>query len=355
MIPLELDLCISNKCNLRCRYCYGSEAASGGAHALGEGQIKTAVLQYLRHIRPGDIKKICISGGEPLLDKALLRRTLPWLRKTVGAGTNIACFTNGTLLDPATADFMHEHDVRLKISLDGPAVSQDLNRVTRTGRPTFARVMANLKALGPERVRRLLIYPTINRASVKYLARSTAFLCSLGTGGVRPSFAIQEVWTEKETELLRGELKKIKAHFRGRGRADAALMPRYGYQVMRAGPRRLEDFCLQGELSLGPDGGFYPCGNISASAVPWTPALKARYGLGDIRSGASAQKMRNSRRAAFRAIIAAGQGEYLIEPLYIYYKSLTGAYDLKALLGSSARIARVLLDEDLGEFFPVRK
>ncbi len=73
-------------CNLRCRWCDTEYALSGGTE-MSETEVVSAVRRL-----PG--RYVCITGGEPLLQKAEL---LPILRTLSQAGYRIDIETNGTV------------------------------------------------------------------------------------------------------------------------------------------------------------------------------------------------------------------------------------------------------------------
>jgi len=350
-IPEEIDICVSNQCNMRCRYCYSGLLDRSRAQKLDLRRIKLAVLHYLRAagLRA---EKISISGGEPLLEKKLLAALLPWLRKEAGPGMRIECFSNGLLLDRPTAELFRRSNVHLRISLDGAARSHDLNRVTCGGGPSFRRVTANIKALPPDLRRVIGISTTVTRTTAPYLSENIKFLASLGAGDLGLSFAVQEKWGRSDLGALRRELRAAARYLSGPGRGAFGEIPKFGYKSLRPGKAWLEKFCGQGEVSIGPDGVFYPCSIISASRAAQDPKLRARYGVGDCVSGLDLAKVRASREEAFRAATASGQSLFLACLLCIYYKDLLEPGDLNAVFKSSADIVRVLREEGMGSENP---
>ena len=349
IIPRELDLCISNQCNMNCRYCYSGHIDRARPQKLNAEILKLGVLQYLRHIAVPRIEKISISGGEPLLEKDMLRQVLPWLRRTAGAGTKMECFTNGLLLDQAAAQMFLDADVHLRVSIDGDAASQDQNRVNAAGASTFARVIRNIRALPVRQRSRLGVCATVTKSTAARLKHNMEFLCSLGVGDVGVSFAVQEAWDGKDLAVLRRELRSTAAWYRKGKAAALRELPLFGYKRLRTGKAGLDDLRSQGEVSMGPDGVFYPCSIISASGVAQDAALKPRYAAGDWVRGLDAEKIRRSRERACREIRACGESEYLSCLLCIYYKDLIAPAGLKMLLKSSADIVKVLLEEGMGE------
>ena len=73
-------------CNLSCRWCDTAYARDGGTEMrCGE------VLEFCWRENP---RLVCITGGEPLLQKEALLRLLPSLHKR---GTDVDIETNGTI------------------------------------------------------------------------------------------------------------------------------------------------------------------------------------------------------------------------------------------------------------------
>ncbi|PJA16460.1 MAG: hypothetical protein COX65_02475, partial [Elusimicrobia bacterium CG_4_10_14_0_2_um_filter_56_8] len=83
-------------------------------------------------------------------------------------------------------------------SLDGAPFSQNLNRVTGGGRPSFRRVIKNIRALPAAARKSLGISTTVTRATAPRLAENIRFLASLGAGDLGLSFAVQEAWGKSD-------------------------------------------------------------------------------------------------------------------------------------------------------------
>lgn len=346
-IPQEIDICLSNQCNLRCRYCYSGNLDRSRVLRLTLPRIKAGVLAYLR-AAGRRAEKISLSGGEPLLDKPLLAGLLPWLRRAAGPRLEIECFSNGLLLDRKTAELFRDSRVHLKISLDGAPASQDLNRVDAGGGGSAARVVRNIRALPPGLRRSLGLSSTVTRATAPRLSENLKFLASLGAGDLGLSFAVQERWSRSDLAALRRELKAAAAFLKGPGKKAFRDAPRFSYKLMKPGKAWLESFCGQGEVSLGPDGNFYPCSMLSASRAAQEPALRARYAAGDWRTGPDFGKVRASRERVFRAVTAAGEKDFLGCLLCIYYSAVLHGGSLRDRIRSSADIVRQLRATGMG-------
>ena len=56
--------------------------------------------------------------------------------------------TNGTLIDDEWCAFFKTHNVNLGVSVDGPEHVHNANRVTRSGKDTFAQTIGGIRAAG---------------------------------------------------------------------------------------------------------------------------------------------------------------------------------------------------------------
>jgi len=109
-----LRVSVTDRCNLRCRYCMPGEGVSFIAH--------DHILRYEEIVRIAGIfarlgiRKVRITGGEPLV-----RKGLPFLFEKLGRISGIdelTLTTNGTLLAPVTGRLGDAGVKRVNISLD---------------------------------------------------------------------------------------------------------------------------------------------------------------------------------------------------------------------------------------------
>ena len=136
LLTLELEL--SRACNLSCLYCYAEAGRAGPAElALAEACDAVAQAQAL-----GARKIIVLGGGEPLCYPAL-REVVEFL---AARSLDVELFTNGTLLDRTTAEFLYRHRVQVVVKLNSrrAAVQDEL-----AGAPgTLRAIERGLAALG---------------------------------------------------------------------------------------------------------------------------------------------------------------------------------------------------------------
>ena len=109
-----IRISVTDRCNLRCIYCMPSE----GVREITHSEILTyeEIIHILSIATNLGIKKVRITGGEPLV-----RKGLPYLIKTIsnlGAIEEISLTTNGVLLKRFAKELKEAGLNRLNISLD---------------------------------------------------------------------------------------------------------------------------------------------------------------------------------------------------------------------------------------------
>lgn len=140
-------------CNFACRYCFARHAREGKtAPARLRREVLDCALDVLfsQCVRPGGRADLGILGGEPLLDKELLRTTILRYverreKETFVEEGDVSLTTNASLLDEDTLHFLAKHKTILAISYDGPAEIHDGQRVFRGGQNSHAIVRGKIK------------------------------------------------------------------------------------------------------------------------------------------------------------------------------------------------------------------
>ena len=139
-------------CNLDCDYCYLPHRASTARISL---DLLTPIFRKLfaSSFLEDDIT-IVWHAGEPLaVPQAFYGEAFERIDhlnrqyNTTGHDMRHAIQTNATLLNQAWCDFIKAHDIKIGISLDGPAFIHDAHRKTRSGKGTHARTLQGMALL----------------------------------------------------------------------------------------------------------------------------------------------------------------------------------------------------------------
>lgn len=136
---------ITDRCNLRCTYCYLSHVRADMLAVTGiaaiEAIFRSALIHGYQRI------KLKYAGGEPLLRFDLithLQKHAQALAAREGVTLKSLVISNGTLLTKEIVNVLRELDISLVISLDGQGHLHDYQRIYANGQGTFDQVMAGI-------------------------------------------------------------------------------------------------------------------------------------------------------------------------------------------------------------------
>ncbi len=349
MIPRELDLCVTNNCNMNCLYCYAA-GKNLAKKSLTLEEMKKAILVYFEATlsEKRKIDKISISGGEPLTHWKVVAPFISWFTQHAPKDVNAEIFTNGLLLDKAKAKHILDNGFKLRISIDGAKKTHDAIRVSASGNSSFDAFMKNFKSFPVSLKKRCEAVPIISERNVADINRNMRFLMDLGLACVKPSFVLDEVWKEKSFEILERQFCLLKKLLK----KEKKYSVRFEKIALKNLSGGLKEFSASNEISIGTDGYFYPSSLISASVAAKGEAFKRKYRLGNINSGINLKKFGKLRNEAFKDIKKSKAKLYLGCLLCMHYSSKVKKTDLKKLLVSAERIAEITAKAGLGEISP---
>ena len=142
---------ITNKCNLKCIHCYNeSDVHCDNIMSLTDFY---KVVDYLIRNR---VSKIQITGGEPFLNKDILKQMLDYV---IGKFSFIEIFTNGTLITDEWFEYLLINDIHIALSVYSynPQMHDSVTRIQGAFNKTNATI-ENLKKFGiPYRVCNVLM------------------------------------------------------------------------------------------------------------------------------------------------------------------------------------------------------
>jgi uncharacterized protein len=99
---------------------------------------------------PSDRVHLAFLGGEPLINRTVLRRTVEYAAdraKGRGQAIGFSITTNGTLLSPEDCEFFDRYGFAVTISLDGSRAVHDRLRPFKGGRGSFDAIVSRLDPL----------------------------------------------------------------------------------------------------------------------------------------------------------------------------------------------------------------
>lgn len=136
--PRSLDLDITNRCNLRCKYC---------SHFTSAGDVKQDLpteewLDFFQELNRCGIMTVCLQGGEPFYRKDLHELIEGIIRNRM----RFNILSNGTLITDEAASFLastHRCD-DVQVSIDG---SDDLTHDVFRGNGSFSMAVKGIERL----------------------------------------------------------------------------------------------------------------------------------------------------------------------------------------------------------------
>jgi radical SAM protein with 4Fe4S-binding SPASM domain len=280
----EIYLHLTNRCNLRCIYCYNAEfrAGKGARDELDAAEWRTVVEEAAGL----GAQQLVISGGEPLLRA---EECLDIARHARMLDMSSTCLTNGSLLASHVSEVAAAFD-EVVVSVD--SWREEEQRRTRPG-CELAEILRGVRNLVDAGGAGVWIRPVITRYNVKNLPEFPRFaarhlhcadfmvaLCSPTTAG---NFDNLDLLPEPEDYL------------RALRQFHEAIVEEGGSASIESAPLELVGCCGAGTglLSIAPDGGVYPCqclhfedlraGNVREESLEriWSESHRLR----DFRSG----------------------------------------------------------------------
>ena len=149
----DLTLTITERCNLRCKYCSYSGTyyyeRKHSRRSMSWEVAKKAIDYYYTHCQAQEKAGISFYGGEPLLNFNLMRKSVEYAKKfTDWPPLTFHVDTNGTLLrTEEIRRFLIDNDINLQVSLDGPSGEHNRYRVFKSGKGSFNVIIKNLQKL----------------------------------------------------------------------------------------------------------------------------------------------------------------------------------------------------------------
>jgi uncharacterized protein len=149
-VPNRALLLLSDRCNQRCVYCYGSAAETGGlmSFEIAKAAVDTVVQNAVSE------KKTCADigfhgGGEPTINWEVLTQVMEYAKlrcKKSGIRLQSSICTNGQL-PKERVSWLADNIVTITISMDGPPDIQNRQRPLENGGPSYDGVAATIDEL----------------------------------------------------------------------------------------------------------------------------------------------------------------------------------------------------------------
>jgi SynChlorMet cassette radical SAM/SPASM protein ScmE len=164
--PRSVDLDITNKCNLRCGYCYHFSSPGDVARDLPTDEW----LRFFEELGRCNVMNLTLAGGEPFLRKDLKEL----IQGIVKNKMRFSILSNGTLIDDEIAGFLSKTGRcdNVQVSLDGS--TQETHDPLR-GKGCFEKAVAGIRCLQRHHLS-IDVRVTIHKYNLSDLVRIAEFL-----------------------------------------------------------------------------------------------------------------------------------------------------------------------------------
>ena len=266
----QLDLPLSDKCNLCCAFCY---LRGGLGNAFSQQHIDK-VFNWLFNQYEGEATEeqkkygisVTIYGGEPLVEWENLKNVTLAKReeaKQRGYPCRFSIVTNMTLLDADKLDWLMNNHIGIHPSIDGNAQAEDACRIDKNGGTYSAIVFENARRLlarQPNRSCRMTVSPQ----TVSYLFDSIKFLTKdIGFQTVNAVMAGGVNWTDDLLDIHKQQIELLTEWWideMRKGNHYSLYHLRNMFLGIWSG-KRMRKLCSSGVSHVGVDtrGHIYPC------------------------------------------------------------------------------------------------
>ena len=175
-----LSIQITSYCNLNCRYCYLPNRNNSKNISLNF--LEVLIKRLINESLLGNELVISWHAGEPLTTPIEhFTECMKVLNKLEDRGCKLfhKIQTNSTLIIKKWIDFLKKYRIRVGVSLDGPEILHNKNRVYRTGIGSFKKSLAGIKKLQTNNIE-FDVISVITENTLKYPRELYHFFSDLG-------------------------------------------------------------------------------------------------------------------------------------------------------------------------------
>ena len=249
--PRHLYFHLTERCNLRCSYCYFFSAPNRGGSS---GDIPFALArEALQEAKEMGVTHVIATGGEPLLHP----RVFEILDLAKSLGFQVELLTNGTLVTRGLADELSEVCHLVTVSLDSwdPSVHDE-----HRGRGSHARAMTAVRLLKEAGVPKVAVSAVITRSNQdESFSDFQAFAKNLGADVV--SRRVYILQGDERDLRLKPDLRKLASRLERELEEWIATAEHEGTEAKLI----WRDHCGSGRgvIAIGADGCVYPCQGLT--------------------------------------------------------------------------------------------
>lgn len=269
--PAKVQLDLTNACNLDCAYCYNKASAFLESREMSDDEVAAVVSKIAGELDP---VVVTFSGGEPLLRRELLLRSLRALKRhDIAVWLN----TNGLRIDRRTAAELRDGGIdRVSINIESlaPGIHDSL-RGRKGSLDRAARALDLLSAaIGAERIS---ISCVVTRANMPMLSELARFVRDRGFHELHLLDMIPTHTAEASLVPDAADWRAFYETFDEIRAAGARVNPNHALLFLRGFDREFVfPFCMAGRLKMVicANGDIVPCNYFKSAQSVCGNALR---------------------------------------------------------------------------------
>ena len=296
---MNLVLSLTERCNLRCTYCYYKVSHEARSLVMSNDIMEAAIrLAFERTISLNQrFLNITFFGGEPLLCMDSIRRGVELAKGLVqeqfgedvllGPPTSnttspkfrlrFAVNTNATLLNEDIIEYMKREKFRIYLSLDGPESHHNICRRQVSGEGSFKLIEPHIPALTKLDT---VVLSVVTRDNMRSLTDAARWIQAQGFRNMTAAVDFDGKWTGEEFDVLAAEYEKLAEFWLELKRKNVpfylgTIQDKLKFRL--TGQRHRTSSCqvAEGIVACAANGNLFPCTRFITSK-PDAPYILGR-------------------------------------------------------------------------------
>ena len=286
---MNLVLSLTERCNLRCTYCYYKVSHEARSLVMSNEIMEAAIrLAFERTLFLGQrFLNITFFGGEPLLCMESIRRGVEFAKSLVagrfgdgfevGAPTSapispkfrlrFAVNTNGTLLDDSIIEYLKREKFRIYLSLDGPEAHHNVCRKQVGGAGSFKLIEPHIPAL---RKLDTVLLSVVTRENMHSLSEAVRWIHAQGFRNMTTAVDFDGKWTGEEFDVLAAEYVKMAEFWIELKRKKmqfylGTIQDKLKFRLTGQRHRTSSCHVVEGIVACAANGNLFPCTRFISS------------------------------------------------------------------------------------------
>ena len=286
---MNLVLSLTERCNLRCTYCYYKVSHEARSEVMSNDIMEAAIrLAFERTLSLNQrFLNITFFGGEPLLCMDAIRRGVELAKSLVherfgedvllGPPTSnttspkfrlrFAVNTNATLLNSEIIEYLKRERFRIYLSLDGPEAHHNICRRQVGGEGSFKLIEPHIPALLQLDT---VVLSVVTRENMRTLSEAVRWVQARGFLNMTTSVDFDGQWTGEEFDVLAAEYEKIAKFWIELRRKDVkfylgTIQDKLKFRLTGQRHRTSSCHVAAGIVACAANGNLFPCTRFISS------------------------------------------------------------------------------------------